>query len=260
MNPWWNLLKKEYRMSRTSILTILAIVLIAGLWLMYSNRQHLGIVIAPASLLVIFALFYPVVFMLNSVSKELKNTPHLWLHCPQPAWMLLSAKLLTAVSYALLFLVLAGSAAYIALFFGQWPIHSTNITTEQAALVITELGLYASLAIIGSSIYLASWGTLMAVASATARNWLGRFRWLAGLAVLLIATWGMGWLHNSWLFTKATQWGRFNLMPLSLRSIIPANQGLEGIEIYAGEIAAVFLATLAVFAVAAWLIDNKVEV
>lgn len=243
------------------ILTILAMVIIAGLWVMYSNRQHMGIIIAPASLLVPIALFYPVFFMLNSVSKELKNTPHLWLHCPQPAWMLLSAKLLTAVSHTLLFLALAGSAAYIALFFGQWPSHSTNIiTTEQAAYILTELGLYASLAIIGISIYMASWGTLIAVASATARNWLGRFRWLAGLAVLLVATWGMGWVHDSWLFAQATKWGSFKIKPHTLSQIIPANQGFDGIQIYTGEIAAIIIATLAVFALAAWLIDNKVEV
>lgn len=246
-------------MSRMSFLTISAIILIAGLWLMYSNRQHLGIVIAPASLLVILALFYPAIFMLNSVSKELKNTPHLWLQCPQSAWVLLSAKLIPAITHAIFFLILAGGAAYMALFFSLWPIHSNSITTEQAALIITELGIYAGLAIVGSSLYLAAWGTLMAVASATVRNWLGRFRWLAGLAVLLVATWGVGWLHNSWLYTQVTKWGRFDLMPMSLKGIAP-DHSFAGFEIYTGEIVAVFLVTLAVFALAAWLIDNKVEV
>ena len=204
--------------------------------------------------------FLPVIFMLNSVSKELKNTSHLWLHCPQPAWMLLSAKLIIAISHMVLFLVLAAILTYVALFFGQWPENSTNITIKQMALFITEAGVYAGLAILMFSIYMASWGTLMAVVSAAARTWLRRFRWLAGLAVFIVATWGMGWLSETWLFTQATQWGGFKIKLLTLNYIVPANQAFAGLEIYTGQIVATILVTLAIFALSAWLIDNKVEV
>ncbi len=259
MNSWLNLIKKEYRMSRKSILAILVMMLIVGLWLMYSNRQHMGIIFAPASLLVFFALVYPAIFMFSSVSKELKNTSHLWLHCPQPAWMLLTAKLLMAVIYMLLFLLLAASGVYIGLFLGQWP-HGASMTTEQMALIITELGLYASLAITVAALYLASWSTLIVVVSATVRNWLGRFHRLASLAVFLVATWGMGWVYNSWLFTRVTQWGSFEIKPLSLRYLSLASQDFGGPVIYTGQIVAIILAIVAIFALATWLIDNKVEV
>ncbi|ABO50046.1 hypothetical protein Dred_1516 [Desulforamulus reducens MI-1] len=260
MNAWWHLVKKEYRMTRTLSAVLLGILIIAGLWVMYSNQDHLGIVLAPASLLIICALFYPAFYMLTNVSSELKQTPHLWLHCPQPAWMLLTAKLVMAVVVMLAILLVDAVFIYLTLF--SLPSEQIGTDIGSLALFVTELGTYVALAIIGASIYMAAWTSLMAVATASTRNILGRFNWLAGLATLIAATWGLGKIQQTWLFQKLTHWGAFNIHLLSVKRLFPQANGnpLEGLQLYAGQIFMVFIVTVAVLALSSWLIDNKVEV
>lgn len=259
MSGWFNLLKKEYRMTRTSAFIMLGMLIIAGLWGVYSNREHWGIIFAPASLLLIFATFYPAFFMLKSVHSELKQTPHLWLHCPQPAWQLLSAKLATAVAVILAILAVGAAFVYITILNTHQRI---GISAGDLALFATEVGAYLTVIVLGASIYMAAWGSLMAIAIASTRNVLGRFNWLAGLGTFLVATWGMGNLHRSVVYKTLTQWGSFKINLLSLNKVLPTgvNNHFEGINIYAGEIFAFFLVTVIVFALSSWLIDNKVEV
>ena len=98
MNAWLNLLQKEFRMTRNSIILSLAILFIGGLWLVFlSYSRNIGFIIAPAAMLLVLLLFYPAIYMLKSLAWEWKVTPHLWLHSPQPAWMLLMAKLAVAM-------------------------------------------------------------------------------------------------------------------------------------------------------------------
>lgn len=261
MNSWWTLLNKEYRMIRTSVLVQLAVLVIGGFWLLYQSHRHEEVVVimGPAAMIIALAMFYPALFMLKNLSRELKHTPHLLLHCPQPAWMLLSAKLVAGLVYMIVVMLVAAVFVYWGLF-SSYSSEQTGMATSTMALFVTEASTYAGLTIIATSIYLASWGTLMAVVIATARNLLGRFRWLAGLGVFFAATWGMGHLVETWLFQKITQWGTFNISLLSLREMMPAHDHFFGGQIYAGEILFYFIITAALFALSAWLIDNKVEV
>ncbi|GAB6178755.1 hypothetical protein JCM14036_00740 [Desulfotomaculum defluvii] len=263
MSSWLNLLKKEYRMVRTSTSVLLGMLIIAGLWGVYSNREHWGIILAPASLLLIFAMFYPAFHMLTSVHSELKHTPHLWLHNPQPAWKLLSAKLTTAVGVMLAILAVGATFVYITIFSTY---ERLDIPAGDLAIFATEVGAYLTIAIIGVSINMAAWGSLMAIATASTRNILGRFNWLAGLGTFLVATWGMGELHESWVYETLTHWGSFKIKLLSLNKVLPSSVNIEdintfeGFNIYAGEVLAIIIVTIIVFALASWLIDNKVEV
>lgn len=255
MNVWWNLFKKEYRMAKFTTLVVLAMLVGGGLWAVYSSREHLGIIMAPTSIILMFALFYPPVYLVSNVHKELKKTPHLWLHCPQPAWMLLSAKLGMAVIILLAILAVHAAFTYSALFIVA---EHTGIAVNTLALVVTEVGVYLVPALIGVSIYMAAWGTLMAVTTASARNILGRFSWLAGLATFIAATWGMGKLQETWLFERLTQWGAFTIEPLSIKEVLPVTIG--GADVYAGQIFMGMIITIALYALSSWLIDNKVEV
>lgn len=260
MNAWFNLLKKDYRMIRNSALFQLAVLIVAGLWLVYYNRQNLAIVAAPASLMVIFATFYPAGFMFFNVSRELKQTPHLWLHAPQPAWMLLSSKLVTGLTQMVLVLLIAAIFVYMALFGGNIT-SQTGLAPEKVALFVTEAGAYAALGIIGVSLYMASWATLMAVVGAAVKNILGRYSWLASLAVFFTATWGMGKLHTTLLFEQLTQWGAFKIKLITIKEIVPQyDAATMAPELFAGQIIFVLVVTVALFALSAWLIDNKVEV
>lgn len=255
MSAWWNLFKKEYRMTKYITLVMLAMLIGGGLWAVYSSREHLGIIMAPTSLILMFALFYPPVYLTSNIYKELKKTPHLWLHCPQSAWMLLSAKLGMAVVILLAILVVHAVFTYSTLFIVA---EHTGIAVNTLALLVTELGVYIIPALIGVSIYMAAWGTLMAVTTASARNLLGRLSWLAGLATFIAATWGMDKLQETWLFERLTQWGSFTVRPLTINEVLPLSVG--GADVYAGQIFMGMIITIALFALSAWLIDNKVEV
>ena len=255
MSAWWNLFRKEYRMTKFTTLIMLAMLVGGGLWAVYSSREHLGIILAPTSIIFMFALFYPPLYLMSTVHNELKKTPHLWLHSPQPAWMLLSAKVCMAVVILLAILAVHAVFTYSSLFIVA---EHTGIEINTLVLIVTEVGAYVALALIGISIYMAAWGTLMAVTTASARNLLGRLSWLAGLATFIAATWGMGKLHQTWLFERLTQWGAFTIKPLSINEVLPVTIG--GADVYAGQIFMGLIITIALFALSAWLIDNKVEV
>lgn len=259
MSSWLNLLKKEFRMTRTSALVLLGMLIIAGLWGVYANREHWGIILAPASLLLIFAIFYPPFFMLTSVHSELKHTPHLWLHCPQPAWKLLSAKLTTAVAVMLAILAMGAAFVYLTILNTHEQI---GVAAGDLALLATEVGAYLTVIVVGASIYMAVWGSLMAIAIAGSRNVLGRFNGLAGLGTFFVATWGMDKLYESGVYKTLTQWGSLKINIPSLNKVFPTTvtNHFEGINIYAGEMLGIILVTVIVFALSAWLIDNKVEV
>lgn len=260
MNAWLNLFKKEWRMLRNILLISLAALAGAGLYLYYrSMGYHLGIVMAPASLLVIFALFTPAIYMFSSVAKELKQTAHLWLHSPQPAWMLLSTKLVVAVAFMLIVLLLDAGFVFLTIFTQDIP-QQTGFTPQQITWFLLEAGTYGLLTLLGVSLYMASWSTLVVVATAAVRNALGRFKGLVGLAVFLAGTWGMGKVVDSAPFEGLTHWGAIPIRLHSLKQFIPAEHYANGPEIYAGLILAFTLITLALFALSAWLIDNKVEV
>ena len=260
MNAWWNLVKKEYRMARTSTAVQLGILVIVGLWGVYSNWNRPGIVLASAALVVIFAAFYPALFMLKYINKEFKLAPHLWLHSPQPAWMLLSAKLFMALTVMLSLLLIDVVFVYTTIL--SVP-EQTGIIKENLTLLLKDVGIYLFLAIIGFSIYMASWSTLIIVVTASARKMLGRYKWLAGFATFYLGTWGVGKLQHTWLFERITRWGAFNIN-LTNVSQVPVNNHFgfpfSSIQIYAGQIFIPVIVSLALFALSSWLIDNKVEV
>ncbi|MCL6560693.1 MAG: hypothetical protein K6U74_18250 [Firmicutes bacterium] len=261
MNAWLTLLYKEYRMIRTSILVQLGVVIIGGLWVVYlSQRYHPGLIMAPVSLLLFIALFYPALFMLKNVSRELKHTPDLWLHCPQPAWMLLSAKLVMVLAYTIVVLLLIAIFVYWVLFSSSLP-ELTGIAAGTMASFITRAGAYLALFVFAAGIYLASWATLLAVVSAAARQILGRFHWLAALAVFFAATWGLGRLQATRLYEKATHWGAldFALQPFK-DQMLSGHIHIAHSRIYAGEILFYLALTAALFALSAWLVNNSVEV
>ncbi|MCL6479146.1 MAG: hypothetical protein K6T65_12155 [Peptococcaceae bacterium] len=260
MSAWLTLLYKEYRMIRTSLLIQLGVIIIGCLWVVYlSQRYHPGLIIAPVSLLLFIALFYPALFMLKNVSWELKHTTHLWLHCPQPAWMLLSAKLGIGLACTAVTLLLGAVFIYWVLF-SSYPAELAGIEIWTAASFITEAGVYVALFVFAAGIYLASWAALLAVLSAVARQFLGRFHWLAALAAFFAATWGIGRLKETWLYEKITHWGAINIKLQSLKDEALAGLQIPHFPLYTGEVVFYLVLTAALFALSAWLINNRVEV
>jgi len=270
MNVWWNLLQKEYRMTRNSALISLAILIIGGLWLVYlSYRYNIGIIIVPASFLLVLLLFFPAIYMVKSLAWEWKITPHLWLHCPQPAWMLLSAKLAIALLQMLSILLIAAALLLLGISISSIPEEVGGIALTSLLSFIIEVGFYATIFSFAVSIYIGAWATLISVVNALAGNILGRFRWLAGTATFIVAVVGFGQLQQTWLYKLITGWGLINIKLQSLpelsrnfRTHLSANSEVHMAlgQFYAGEILFYLLLTVSLYALSAWLIDHKVEV
>lgn len=271
MHAWRTLFKKEYRMTRNSFLVSLSIILIGGLWFIYlSHRHHTAFIIVPLSLLLIVLMFYPAMYMLKSLAWEWKVTPHLWLHCPQPAWMLLSAKLANSLFQMLAIMLMAAALLLGGLFGSSLPEQLGGFTPQSLFSAVIEVVFYAVLFTFAAGIYIGAWATLVSTVNATASNILGRFRWLAGAAAFVVAIWGIGQLRQTWLYEQITHWGFLNIrlhnftqMPMASDMNLGRMAFSSAInlgQVYVGEIIFYFLLTLALFVLSAWLMDNKVEV
>lgn len=270
MNAWLTLLQKEFRMTRNSAILSLAIIFIGGLWLVFqSYSRGTVLVFAPAAVLLVVLLFYPAMYILKSLAWEWKVTPHLWLHCPQPAWMLLMAKLAVAMLQMLAIIIITAGMLLLGITINPNPEQLAGISTSSLLPFVLEIGSYAAVFTVAASIYIGAWATLISVANALAGNLLGRFRWLAGIAVFTAATAGLGKLHETGFYELITHWGPLNIRLLSLPKIsgdlkthIAANYDAHMYigQFYAGEMLFYFLLTVGLYALSAWLIDHKVEV
>jgi hypothetical protein len=254
-------------MTRTSAFLSLAILLIGGLWLVFlSSRYNLAVIIVPAGFLLVLLMFYPSIYMAKSLAWEWKVTPHLWLHCPQPAWMLISAKLAIALLHMVAIILIAAALLLLGLF--VYPISQEigGITPSSLLSFVIEVGFYAAIFSFAVSIYIGAWVTLISVLNALVGNILGRFRWLASSVGFIVAVIGFGQLQQTRLYDLITHWGLINI---HLKSIpeIPGNfsihlsaNGTPVGQFYSGEILFYLLLTVALYTLSAWLIDHKVEV
>ncbi len=270
MSAWLTLLQKEYRMTRNSAFLALAILIIGGLWLVYlSYRYHPGIIFVPAAFILVFLLFYPAIYILKSLAWEWKITPHLWLHCPQPGWLLLAAKLAIALLQMLVITIITAALLLLTLSVCPTPEEMGGMVLSSLIPLMVEIGFYAAVFTFAASIYIGSWATLISVTTALAGNILGRFRWLAGIATFFVATVGLGKLHETGFYKLITHWGPLNIQPRNFPDVpgvfsmhLSTDMGgqMNLVRFYAGEVFFCFLLTAALFALSAWLIDHKVEV
>ena len=258
MSAWTTLLHKEFRMTRNSALLSLAIVLIGGLWLVYlSHDRSIAIILAPAVLVPVILMFYPAIFMLKSLAWEWKVTPHLWLHCPQPAWMLLSSKLATALLQMLAIIIITALLLLLGVSVNpQQELDGINYSSLLA--FVLEAGTYTAVFIFAASIYIGAWATLISTANYLAGSILGRFRWLAGIAVFAVATLGLGWLQQTSFYKQITDWGPIDIKLNSLQQL--SLEHITSSQIFIGDILVYFFLTVGLYALSAWLIDHKAEV
>jgi len=241
-------------MSRTSFLIQLGVLFIVGSWMLFLFQRYLeetGLISITHlfTMVVAVTLFYLPVFMLFSVSGELRHAPHLWLHCPQPAWVLLSAKLVTGLAYMLVLILVESIFVYWLCI--SYSSELTDIAKSNMASFITGIGAYIALAVVNFGFYLASWATLIAVVDARSRN-----LWPAALAAFFAVTWGINKLKETWFFAKLTHWGAIQ------RDTLLGNVNISsaGGQIYTGETLFYLVLTISLFALSAWLINHKVEV
>lgn len=253
MNAWYGLVKKEYRLSRSSFLLGLILLGIALVlfYFMGIRFNESGIVIAPTGMLIGLHVFYLTIFMIFSLNTEAKQL-HLWLHNPQPAWMLLSAKLVNGIVAMIVSLSLA------VLFF-LYVLNEAAPNFNEIVKDYVNMGLFGLSYLIGISIYMAMSVLFIWTVNHTLKTRMGKFGSFIAFSMILLPTIGMGKFQSTRLYELLTNWGEIDLS--FLFNFIPT-QGMAHVtpHVYIGGFVFYLLLIIGLFFFSCWLIDRKVEV
>jgi hypothetical protein len=260
MSPWLGLLKKEWRISKLWILTTVGIVIAVNIvaYLLALKYDEPVAMFVPSLIVTSLHAFYMLIFMALSLQTEAKRL-HLWLHTPQPAFRLVSAKLLLAFGSLLVSLFVSALFTYIA---------SLGIKERYFHEAMWNYGLFikagvlAVLSIVLLSIHLAVWGVFYWVIYRICKQMVPK---LSGLIATLIY-FLFGWLFSLFMRTNVyewlTGWGKIAMPGITFKYnttdgwIMIEKMGTMpiGVIVFYGIMAVL------VFCVSIWLIDRKVEV
>lgn len=255
MNVFWSLMKKEYRLTSDFFWGWLVVGLVSGgLGIYLAYRYTVGIELVLAVGAILLHVFYLPLYLFRSLSKEWRNTAHLWLQLPQSGWFLLAAKLASGTLAMLVTFALACSftlwiaVVESAVFNFPWP-------------VMIQYGSLTAIGVVLTSFYLGLWAILISVTMAVAKSFLRKRSRLVGFGVFLIPTWGLGIFRDTLIYQKLVLWGPIYLsLPYTQYHL--AQYDLVGLQepIYLGVLLFYALVMGAVFYLSGWLLDKKVEV
>ncbi|MGJ9381618.1 hypothetical protein [Salipaludibacillus sp. CF4.18] len=266
MIAWLNLTKKELRLGLPAfIMPIVAFFIIVAISAYFGNRYgFLGETItAVAFAATAIQVFYLVYYFIHSLSTE-KKKMHLWLHNPMPAYKLILAKLVAAITTMAVTFIITGTTFLLAL-------NSTKIIPIEIPWTdVIELGFLGSihlllLAINFAVLFLFFWMIFLLFTRT-----LGNFASFALTFLLFIVLNGFlyGWVTSSALYDTLTMWGSINLGDILSSASVNFNLEMGAditgetseLIIYLGTY--LFDAILAVilFFASCWILDRKVEV
>ncbi len=106
----------------------------------------------------------------------MESHAHLWLLCPQPAWMLLMAKLAVAMLPMIAIIIITVGMLLLEYYTNPNPNSWPASALRPCFTFVLETGTYAAVFTIARQYLHWSLGTLISVANALAGNLLGRFR------------------------------------------------------------------------------------
>jgi hypothetical protein len=260
MSPWIGLLKKEWRISKVWIFTTVGIVIAVNIvaYLLSLKYDEPITMFVPSLIVTCLHAFYMLMFMALSLQTEAKRL-HLWLHTPQPAFRLVSAKLIIAFGSMLVSLFASTLFTYIAsLGIKERYFHEKMWNHE----LFIESGALAALSIALLSIHLAVLFLLYWVIYRICKQMISK---LAG-PVVTLAYFLIGWLFSSFMQTNVyewlTEWGKIAMPGVAFK--YNATEGWIMIEkmetMPIGVVVFYGIMDVLVFCASVWLIDRKVEV
>lgn len=260
MSPWIGLLKKEWRISKVWIFTTVGIVIAVNIvaYLLSLKYDEPITMFVPSLIVTCLHAFYMLMFMALSLQTEAKRL-HLWLHTPQPAFRLVSAKLIIAFGSMLVSLFVSTLFTYIAsLGIKERYFHEKMWNHE----LFIESGALAALSIALLSIHLAVLFLLYWVIYRICNQMISK---LAG-PVVTLAYFLIGWLFSSFMQTNVyewlTEWGKIAMPGVAFK--YNATEGWIMIEkmetMPIGVVVFYGIMDVLVFCASVWLIGRKVEV
>ncbi|MCL6626596.1 MAG: hypothetical protein K6T68_08445 [Alicyclobacillus shizuokensis] len=265
MSSWLTILHKDLRLTRNDdLVSLIGIVVIESLLLYLAYRTHDGGATALSlSLLLLHAFFLPI-YVYRSLAREWRKTSPLWLHLPQPGWALLAAKFTSGLIQMLISFCVTGLGTVWIVAVDDPRLRAlVRITDVQIFHADLKLASLLAAAVFALAIYMAVWAALVSLVMQATRHQLGRWRWLVGLGIVGLATWGVGALENSKLYHWLSDWGRWPItltMPNSWARPGHGGHTWTLVHLYAGDLLWSVVLLAVVYAVCAWLLDKRVEV
>ncbi|MGO4498409.1 hypothetical protein AB4114_21255 [Paenibacillus sp. 2RAB27] len=246
MRVYKALFLKDFRLIRSVFLIGLvmnALIIILTLYLGMIAENTLFIFL-PLVAAVIFHVLYMPITLLISLKTE-ANQLHLWLHNQRPASILMLSKLgnsliMNVISLLMLYLM---SGLLIIPKFRLIEKYWTDTWYS---------GLLIFLHTIMISILIGIWVILLWALYYYLKNKIGRYSWFFLIAAVIVPSWMNTLFENTALYRVLTKWGGITYHFPSF--------AISPIQTYAGEYVYNFLIIIGLFALTAWIIDNKIEV
>lgn len=266
MNAWFHLLKKELRNGAFAFFALLiGFLIVGGIVFYFSSKADVGaegLLIFSASAIVMH-IFYLVYYLFISLHNERKKL-HLWLHSPMPSYALLLAKIVAGLISLIVSLAVAGTTFLVAA-------QSATYFQEQLAFFnLTELSLFASIHIILLALNIASWFLLFMMIHFAIRSRLNGFlSFISTAAIVILSLRSYIWFIETNLYETLTMWGSIHIPEFitSLNYELSQDKidlSLHGspvpVTFYIGDYVFEAILSIALFLLACWLLERKVEV
>jgi hypothetical protein len=246
MRAWVALLKKDFKLTRTVFFVGLVINLLMVMLTMYVGMiaGHTLLMFIPLVVAAVLHVLYVPIIVFISLKIE-TNQLHLWLQNPQSASRLLISKIVNG----LMMIVISLLMLYV--MSGLLIIPKFNLI--EAYWTDTWIsGLLIFPHIIMISILISVWVLFLWTLFQFLKFTVGRWSWLVLIGAVIIPGWATALFESTNLYRLVTKWGSitYNFPSFSI----------DPIQTYAGEYVYNFIIIIGLFFLAAWIIDNKVEV
>lgn len=265
MNAWFHLVKKEMRLGFVAFLIPIVAFIVCLMMAVYLKRNSeyiwevVGTIAFIATGMTILYLVYFLFITLNTEQKRL----HLWLHSPMKGYGLLSAKLVSGFIYLLFTMFITGAVGWIS--YRQSEI--SNISFEGINIGSFVFFIVAHLLWIAVSFAIVF--MLFCVIYLVLKKYLPSFfSFVVTFLLFVLFVVLYGYFAESSVYEWLTMWGKINLseqfynFPFLMEILTPEEE-IElraNASIYIGFYVFEGLVSLAMFLLASWLLDRKVEV
>ncbi|MCL6632552.1 MAG: hypothetical protein K6T63_07930 [Alicyclobacillus herbarius] len=265
MPAWVAVLRKDLRMTRNNdLVSLIGIAVVESLMLYLAYRTHNGAATMLSLFLLVLHLFFLPVYVYMSLAREWRKTSPLWLHLPLPGWALLASKFTSGLIQMLISFCVTGiGTAWIVAVDKPGLGALMRISDVQILYFDLQMGCLLTAAVFALGIYMTVWAALVSLVMQATRHQLGRWRWLVGIGIVGLGTWGVAALNSSKFYHWLSDWGlwRFTIsLPDRLQSTGHVPHTLVLFHLYAGDLVFSVVLLALVYAACSWLLDRKVEV
>lgn len=266
MSAWWNLTKKEWRLGLPAFFVpVIAVIVIVSFsaYIGYLTGFVWEAILGVAFIATSLQIFYLVYYLLFSLFSERKKL-HLWLHNPLPGYALLLAKLAAGMLSMLVTTFFTGALFLLALQL------STSIPTLGTWLDLTYVGFWSGVHFFFIAIRLGVLFLFYWIIFLLFTRFFGSFlSFVFTFITYIVLTSIYSIFSNSLLYEILTSWGEIQVSGITERIITMGNiqvdpvaflQQASNMTIHLGSYMFEALVTVAIFFIASWLLDRKVEV